>query len=164
VPAASLLPPRDRHRRPRGWKSLAVVAAAAIVVASSLFSGSRAILADFRVAFRDAGPSVFTPRDRMQMDTVRAALPAHASVLLVATADEAWHARLWQRALYPEHTVIVRYEPLRADELKRFRDQYAIHHAISLGGVPPDPGFRSHEDLGMLPGRPARVWFGELAP
>ena len=67
------------------------------------------------------------------MGTVRGSLPAGASLLLVATADEAWHARLWQRALYPEHTVIVRYEPLRADELKRLRDQYAIHHAVSLG-------------------------------
>ena len=95
---------------------------------------------------------------------MRDSLPAGASLLLVATADEAWHARLWQRALYPEHTVIVRYEPLRADELKRLRDQYAIHHAVSLGDAPPDPGFRSHEDLGTLPGRPARVWFGELEP
>jgi len=121
-------------------------------------------VADLRVAFRDAGPSVFTPRDRKQMGTVQASLPADASLLLVATADEAWHARLWQRALYPEHTVIVRYEPLRADELKRLRNQYAIHQAVSLGNVPPDPGFRSHEDLGTLPGRPARVWFGELEP
>ena len=121
-------------------------------------------MADLRVAFRDAGPSVFTPLDRKQMGAVRAALPAGASLLLVATTDDAWHARLWQRALYPEHTVIVRYAPLRADELKRLRDQYAIHHAVSLGVTPADPGFRSHEDLGTLPGLPARVWFGELEP
>ena len=121
-------------------------------------------MADLHVAFRDAGPSVFTPGDRKQMDAVRASLPAHASLLLVATGDEAWHARLWQRALYPDHTVIVRYEPLRADELRQFRDQYSIHYAVSLGNVPPDPGFRAHEDLGALPGRTARVWFGELAP
>jgi hypothetical protein len=159
-----LLRPRDRDRRPRGSNSLVVVAAAALVVGASLFTGARAIVADLRTAFRDAGPSVFTPRDRKQMGTVRDSLPAGASLLLVATADEAWHARLWQRALYPDHTVIVRYEPLRADELQRLRDQYAIHHAISLGDAPPDPGFRSHEDLGTLPGRPARVWFGELEP
>lgn len=121
-------------------------------------------MADLHVAFRDAGPSVFTPRDRKQMGTVQASLPAGASLLLVATTDEAWHARLWQRALYPEHTVIVRYAPLRSDELIQLRHQYAIHHAVSLGNAPADPGFRSHEDLGTLPGLSARVWFGELGP
>ncbi len=135
-----------------------------MVVGASLVSGAHAIVADLRVAFRDAGPSVFTPVDRKQMATVRAALPAAASLLLVATADDAWHARLWQRALYPEHIVIVRYTPLRSDELKRFRDQYAIRYAVSLGVAPPDPGFRSHEDIGSLPGLPGRVWFGELEP
>jgi hypothetical protein len=135
-----------------------------IVVGASLFTGVRAILADLRVAFRDAGPSVFTPVDRRQMATVQAALPADASLLLVATSDEAWHARLWQRALYPEHIVIVRYTPLRPDELTRLRGEYAIRSAISLGLAPPDPGFRSHQDLGSLPGLQSRVWFGELAP
>ena len=126
--------------------------------------GGHALARDLQVAFRDAGPSVFTPVDREQMAAVRESLPAGASLLLVATTDDAWHARLWQRALYPEHTVIVRYEPLQRDELKRFRDQYAIRHAVSLGTAPPDPGFRSHRDLGPLPGLPGHVWFGELEP
>ncbi len=138
--------------------------AAAIVFAASLASGGDALVADLRVAFRDAGPSVFTPVDRGQMAAVRESLPPGGSLLLVATKVDAWHARLWQRAFYPEHILIVRYEPLRADELKRLRDQYGIRFAISLGVAPPDPGFRSHRDLGTLPGLPSRVWFGELSP
>ncbi len=98
------------------------------------------------------------------MARVRASLPPDAALLLVATTDDAWHARLWQRAPYPDHTVIVRYEPLRPQELRRFRDQYAIRYALALGVPPPDPGFRSHEDLGTLAGLPSRVWFGELGP
>jgi hypothetical protein len=159
-----LLWPRDRPQRRSGSKSLFVVTIAAAVVGASLVSGARAIVADLRVAFRDAGPSVFTPVDRRQMATVRASLPAGASLLLVATADDAWHARLWQRAFFPEHTVIVRYTPLIPEELNRFRAQYGIRHAVSLGIAPPDPGLRSHQDLGTLPGLPGHVWFGELAP
>jgi hypothetical protein len=135
-----------------------------IVVAASLAVGGAAIARDLRVAFRDASPSVFTPIDRAQMAAVRASIPPRASLLLVATTDDAWEARLWQRAFYPEYAVIVRYVPLQPDELKRLRDQYAIRHAISLGVNPPDPGFRSHQDLGMLPGSPGHAWFGELEP
>ena len=131
---------------------------------ASLLTGVQAIVADLRLAFRDAGPSVFTPVDRRQTAAVRASIPATASLLLVATADDAWHARLWQRALYPEHIVIVRYTPLLADELRRFRERYAIRYAVSLGVTPPDPGFQTHQDLGTLPGLPGHVWFGELGP
>ena len=119
---------------------------------------------DLRVSFRDAGPSVFTPGDRRQMDAVRAAIPAGASLLLVANSSDAWGARLWQRGMFPDHVLIVRYEPLNPVELRKLRGQFAIHHAVAFGVPPPDPGFRSHEDLGTLPGLPSRVWFGELAP
>ena len=135
-----------------------------VVLAASLVSGGHAIVRDLRVAFRDAGPSVFPPEERVQMDSVLASVPARASLLLVATTEDAWHARLWQRAFYPEHTVIVRYEPLGAEELRALRKRLGIRHAISLGSPPPDPGFRSPRDLGALPGLASRVWFGELQP
>ena len=134
------------------------------MVAASLAVGAHAIAGDLRVAFRDAGPSVFTPVDRKQMAAVREALPAGAPLLLLATRDDAWHARLWQRAFYPAHVVIVRYTPLETGELKRLRDQYAITYAVSLGITPTDPGFRSRQDLGTLQGLPSRLWFGELEP
>ena len=52
------------------------------------------------------------------MDAVRAALPPGAPLLLVAGSGDAWHARLWQRGLYPRNTVIVRFEPWNATALR----------------------------------------------
>ena len=133
-------------------------------MAASLASGIPSIVGDLRVAFRDAGPSVFTPGDRRQIEAVRASVPPGTSLLLVANSDDAWHARLWQRGLYPERALIVRYVPLDSSELRRFRTQYAIRFAIALGDPPPDPGFRWRKDLGTLPGRGSHLWFGELEP
>jgi hypothetical protein len=159
-----LLWPDDARRPARNWRKDIVAVAAAVVVGVSLASGIYALGRDLRAAFFYAGPSVFTPDDRRQMDAVRAAVPAGASLLLVATRGDAWHARLWQRGLYPEQVLIVRYQPLDSEEFSKLRSQFAIHYAVSLGAPPTDPGFRWHRDLGTLPLLQSRVWFGELEP
>ena len=102
--------------------------------------------------------------DRRQMATVRAALPPGASLLLVATADERLARPTLAAGALSEHTVIVRYRPCIADELNRFRGQYADSTRGLAGMASARSRVRSHEDLGTLPGLPGRVWFGELAP
>ena len=141
--------------------------AAAVVLAASLACGGIAFLEDLTLAYGWAGPSVFSPTVRTQIDTLRKKLPAGSTVLLVGpgVGDVSWYVRLFQRALYPTDVAIVRILPLpKKAALRALRSRHAIRYAISLGAPPADPGFVSHEDLGSLPAIADRVWFGELAP
>ncbi len=137
------------------------------MLAASVLSGGLELYKDLRVAFRDAGPSVFGPTVRIQLDALRERLPPGASLLLVSAGmtDSAWYTRLFQRGLYPRTIAIVRNLPTPDPaDLERIRSRYGVRFAISMGNPPPDPGFLTHEDLGPLPGIADRVWFGELAP
>jgi hypothetical protein len=128
-------------------------------------TGGRALYRDLTLAFRDAGPSVFGPTVRQQLDGLRSRLAPGAPLLLVAAShtDGAWYTRLFQRALFPRNPVVVRYLPYSlADELSD-RRRWSIRHGLAIGNPPPNLEFVSHEDLGPLPALPDRLWFGELA-
>lgn len=149
---------------PSRARSLLLGLAAGAVIASSLFAGLRALALDLRYAYRNAGPSVFADTDRRQMATVRAALSSDETILLLGTANTVWHARLWQRGMYPRNPVVVRLEPYDGAAIRSLRERYGIRHAVLLGPPAPDPGFQWSQDLGSLPGLPERVSFGELLP
>ena len=157
--------PPDSQSRPGGAsrKRLALNIAAAAVIAASLVSGGAAFVRDLRVS-RQAGPSVFTDRDRAEMSAVRAATPPGSAILVAFGRDAQWTSLLWQRGLYPERDVIVRGEPISATAIADARRRWRFTHAVAIGDPPPDPGFAAHRDLGPIPGLPGRVRFGELAP
>jgi hypothetical protein len=165
VPVFLLWPSRLPGHRPSRYAGRRLLARTAVaVVAASIASGGVAFVQDILLAFRWAGPSVFTPLDQQQLAEVRAAAKPGETVLLLATRDEAWHAPLWQRALYPERRVIIRYPPFDDAELRDLKKRDRIRVAVTMGAPVPDPGFRSRRDLGHLAGLPSRVWIGELAP
>ncbi len=149
---------------PQTHESILLNIATSAVIVASLAAGVAALGRDLRVAYVYAGRSIFSSVDRKQMDTVRASLPGHASILLIANTANAWQAWLWERGLYPEHLVVVRFEPWSADEIRNARQRYGFRHAVLIGPVPFDPGFRWTRDLGPIPGLTDRVVFGELAP
>ncbi len=134
------------------------------MIVASLAAGLAALGRDLRIAYLYAGQSIFSSVDRKQMDAVRASLPAKAPILLIAKTANAWQAWLWERGLYPEHLVVVRFEPWSADEIRKARERFGFRHAVIIGPVPFDPGFRWTRDLGPMAGVPDRVVFGELAP
>lgn len=119
---------------------------------------------DLQTAYRYAGPSIYPPVDRKQMDTVAGLLPKGTAVLVMANSTNVWHAWMWQRGLYPEHPVVVSLEPWSPEDIRKARERYGIHHAVLIGPPPVDPGFRWSRDLGPLVGLPLRVVFGELKP
>ena len=104
-------------------RGVAVRAAAAVCAVSVLVAGARWLRNDLVSTFRDADPSVFPAGFSEQLRSVEEIAPPDAGLLLVASADDAWRARLWQRALYPRNPVVVRYRPLpsgeKLEELRR---------------------------------------------
>lgn len=138
--------------------------AAAAVVAASLAAYLAAFVPDLLVAYRYAGPSPFTEADRRQMAAVTGAIPADASVLVLGTASGVWHARLWQRGLYPKHAVVVMLEPFDAAAIRAVRKRFDIRYAVLIGPPRFDPGLRWSRDLGTAAGVPDRISFGELTP
>jgi hypothetical protein len=136
---------------------------AAAVVLASLAAGVAALASDLRVAFRDAGPSVFSDDDRRQMIVVRQALRPGDALLLVATPADVWQARVWQRALYPRNPVVVLLGPYDPVTVGRIRDRHGIRRAVVLGEPPPITGFQPIRDLGVA-GSAGRASFGELTP
>jgi hypothetical protein len=149
---------------PANGRRAALSLAAACVAAASILSGGVAIVRDLRLAFRNAGPSVFSGVDRAQMDAVRAATPRGSTLLVAVGRNGAWAGLLWQRGLYPERAVVLRGEPVSAWAVAEARRRWRFAAVVAIGDPPPDPGFRAHRDLGPIPGLPGRVWFGELAP
>lgn len=165
MPAFLLWPKSaSRDRPPRRLASIALTAAALVFVCGAIASGAAAFVRDLRTAFRWAGPSVFTPLDRAEMDAVRRAVPPGSTILVTVGRNGAWTSLLWQRALYPERTVVLRGEPVSAGTVEDARRRWRIDAAVSIGDPPPDPGFSHHRDLGAIPGLPGRVWLAELAP
>ncbi len=138
---------------------------AALVALASLLAGGAALYRDLTIAFRDAGPSVFGPTVRQQLDTLRDRLPAGAPLLLVSASrtDGSWYARLFQRGLYPRNPVVVRYLPLAPAAERAAIARWSVRHGLAIGNPPPDLGFAGHEDLGTLPALTDRLWLGELA-
>ena len=155
----------SRAEPPRSGAATALSAAAGLFVCAAIASGAAAFVEDIRRAFRFAGPSVFSPGDRRQMDAVARALPRGTALLVVAGPTGVWTSLLWQRALYPAHEVIAVRESLTPELLATLRRQRRFPAAVAIGDPPPDPGFRSRRDLGAIPtGLPGRVVFGELSP
>lgn len=98
------------------------------------------------------------------MSTVQRAVPAGAVILLVAKPTDVWHARLWQRGLYPRNQVAVLLEPVGPAAVRALRSRYGIRYAVLIGPPDLDPGLRWRRELGALSGLPDFVSFGELAP
>jgi hypothetical protein len=134
------------------------------VVLASLAAAIAAFSADIRTAYLWAGPSVFSETDRRQMAAVRGSVPAGEAILLLAGADDAWYARLWQRGLYPRNRVIALIGPTDAVRIRRLRERHGIRSVVVIG-KPPDGAFLgTQRDLGPIPGWPSRVSFGEFLP
>ena len=113
------------------------------------------------IAYRFAGPSVFSEVDRRQFAAVRDVVPEKTPLLLLAESGNAWQARLWQRAFFPRNAVLVVYQPY-GEGVRTLRRSYDIRYAVLVGPPPFDPGFRWKRDLGPLADMSARVIFGEL--
>lgn len=137
---------------------------AVVVLAASAAAGLTAIWSDLRLAYTWSGPSIFSEPDLKAMSAVREAVPPGATILVVARWADVWTARVWQRGLFPRNPVVVRLEPYTAQEIRKFRQRYAIRHAVLIGPPAFDLGFRWRRDLGPVPGVPGRVEFGELLP
>jgi hypothetical protein len=137
---------------------------AAVVLAASAAAGLTALWRDLRFAHAWAGPSIYSAVDRRQMAAVQAAVPEGAVILLVARPTDVWHARLWQRGLYPRNPVAVLLEPVGPAAVGRLRARYGIRYAVLIGPPGVDPGLAWRRDLGALAGLPERVSFGALAP
>jgi hypothetical protein len=139
---------------------------AALVLGASAWIGVRALVHDFDLAFHEAGKSVFPPSVARQLDAIRARVPAGDSLLLLAASrtDGPWWARLFQRALYPRNSLVVRYEPLPADELAQLNRVWRFRHGVLLSREPSSLVLSSREDLGSLPGLSDHVWLGDFAP
>jgi hypothetical protein len=137
---------------------------AAVVVAASAAAGGTALWRDLRFAYTWAGPSIYAETDRRQMTAVRQTVSEGEVILLIAKPTDVWHARLWQRGLYPRNQVVVLFEPVGVNGIRRLRSRYGVRHAVLIGPPGFDPGFRWHRDLGPLAGLPDRVSFGELLP
>jgi hypothetical protein len=148
----------------RNAQSTTLRIASAVVIVASLVVGVTALARDLRTAYLYAGPSIFSPVDQRQMGVVRALLPTGAPILLLAKSSDAWHAWLWQRGLYPEHSVVIQFEPWSQEAVRNARGQYGVHYVVLIGPPPFDPGLTWTRDLGQLGGLPSRVIFGELAP
>ena len=145
------------------FSSLLRISATAVILAS-LTAWLLGFVPDLLVSYRWAGPSVFTEVDRRQMAAVRQAIPEGETLLLIAPRTDVWHARLWQRGLYPRNQVVVVLDPFDAASIRALRERYSMRHAVLLGPAAFDPGLLSRRDLGPLPGLSDRVFFGELAP
>ena len=135
-----------------------------VVVAASLAAGFAALRKDLRVAYLWAGPSIFSTVDQRQMASVRAALAKGEVVLLYAGRENVWHARLWQRGLYPRNPVVVQFDSDPPQRLREMRERYGIRRAVVIGPPPSAPRLRGERDLGARPGLPGSVAFGELPP
>jgi len=126
-----------------------VVRAVTFLFAGSVFlAGANTLRNDLVSTFRDSDPSVFPSAFPEQVRRVEQIAPRGAGLLLVASADDAWQARLWQRALYPRNPVVVRYRPLPSgEELEELRRSSVF--VLTLGkGAAPDLPLSSEERLG----------------
>ncbi len=134
-----------------------------MILAASVMAGLLALREDIRVAYLWAGPSVFRDVERQEMTAVREAIPEGAVLLLFARPTDHWHARLWQRGLYPRNPVVVLIEPFPEETYRKFRELYGVRYAVLLGPPSFDPGLLWRRDLGPIPGLPGQVSFGEPA-
>jgi hypothetical protein len=137
-------------------ESFAIRAVATAFAGSVFLAGALTLRTDLIVAFREADPRVFPPAFSQQVRRVEKIAPPRAELLVVASPDDAWRARLWQRALYPRNPVVVRYRPLPSggelEELRRF-----AAFVVALGAEVPELPLSSEERLGG-----ENVWIGTL--
>jgi hypothetical protein len=155
-----LIWPLDRRR----FVPAVLRSVAGVVVAASLAAGAAALRRDLGTAYLWAGPSIFSSVDQRQMASVRGALAEGEIIILFAGPDNVWHARLWQRGLYPRNPVAVQFEGEPPERLRALRERFGFRHAVLIGRPANAPRLRGERDLGPLPGLPGRVAFGELPP
>jgi hypothetical protein len=135
-----------------------------VVIAASAAVTLAAFARDYRTAYAFAGPSIFRETDRRQMAEVQAAVPEGEVILLVARPEDHWHARLWQRGLYPRNPVTVFLGDYSDEAVRPIRERNAIRWVVLIGPPVTEPRLVQRRELGTLPGLPARVAFGELLP
>ncbi len=153
--------------RPSGGnraRLIALRAIAIIVFAASTAAFLTALVPDLRIAYAWAGPSIFSEVDRKQMSAVRDAVPEGAVLLLAAKPRDVWHARLWQRGMYPRNQVAVQLEPFSTGVIRSLRARYGIRYVVLMGSPALDSELLWRRDLGPLPGLSDRVSLGELRP
>jgi len=152
---------------PSGGKRVRLITLRAIAIAvfaASTAAFLAALIPDVRIAYAWAGPSIFSEVDRRQMSAVRDAVPEGAVLLLAAKPRDVWHARLWQRGMYPRNQVAVQLEPFPADVIRSLRARYGIRYVVMMGSPALDAELLWHRDLGALHGLSDRVSLGELSP
>lgn len=98
------------------------------------------------------------------MSAVRSAVPEGETLLLFATSSTVWHARLWQRGLYPRNQVVVVFDPTGDAAIRQLRERYSCRYAVVIGASRSAPPLLRRRDLGRLAGLPDSVSFGELVP
>lgn len=156
---------RRRPVLPGGALRVVVLTSTVLFVAAGLVVGVASFRRDFALSARQRGESVYSADFRRQVRYVTDRTPPRAGILLVATPQDTWRARLWQRALYPRNDVIVRLQPFAPDsELRPLRVHHSVTFAITLGDPSVDLPLRWNEDLGRMFREEPRVRFGALEP
>jgi hypothetical protein len=149
--------PIDRRR----LLSIGLPLIAVAVVSASVLAGFAALARDLRTAYLWAGPSIIREADRRQIDAVRKSLEDGEVIFVYADPEHHWHARLWQRALFPRNPVAVHLDA-SPEGPRSLRDRFAVRHAVVIGPPAFAPRLRAERDLGPLQGMRVRVSFGEL--
>ncbi len=143
------------------------LAAAAVVLAASVWTGVRGLAADLRVAFRDAPLRVISPQMAAQVAAMKKKMAPGARVIYLGNRKppDGWQSVLWQRAFSPTRVVVIQKssQPMRS-VFDSFRAVFAARYALSVGSPPEDPGFLWREEFPPLPGTSDVAWFGELKP
>ena len=131
-------------------------------VAATAVSGVRAIVFDYRVAFRDAWSTALPPRIADEIATVRMVMREDKALLLIYAGDSPWLSELWQAALYPTEVIVLPNAWVSPTGIAQLRSRFGIRYAVSIGSPPLDPGFARVRDIGPALELGERTWFGRL--
>lgn len=142
-------------------------AIAALVVAAAVWTGSRAILADLRLAYRDAPVHAVRPELSAQVAAMKRKMAPGAWAIFVGnkTPPDGWQSVMWQREFFPTRVLLLQAgkRPWRST-FATLRAFFPVRYAISVGSPPEDPGFLWFDRFPPVPGASGDMWFGELKP
>lgn len=147
-------------RRPRP----VFVAAAGVLLATSLATGVPAIVKEIRIVFRNAPLRMISPELGSVVRSINERMPPQVPLLYFDSKGEYWNSRLWQKAFSPRRVFLLYHDAWgptwpSADALDR---TFSTRWALSAGNPPEDPGFAWHTVLPRIPGSQLETWFGVL--
>jgi len=88
------------------WRRGVSLCLGALVMASSLYVGTRRSVQDLTVAFRDAPPEPLPPTHVTQVEIVKKRVPKGSAIIYFMDRPEVWQFGLWKRSLYPDYLLI----------------------------------------------------------